>query len=114
MKKYFIFFIGLLLALPVLSQTRRLPRMSHGRTPQSYTAQLNYNVPPAIGAKRVLALLVEFAADSDPRTTGNGKFLLTQTAARMIDPPPYDPSYFDNRQIGFSGACCLHTRQVHT
>jgi hypothetical protein len=49
------------------------------------------------GLFRVLALLVDFQPDSDTLTTGNGKFLLQSTDARMIDPPPHDSLYFADK-----------------
>ncbi|MCX6164598.1 MAG: hypothetical protein NTU73_07000, partial [Ignavibacteriae bacterium] len=50
---------------------------------------------------KVIAVLVQFQEDSDPRTTGNGKFDLSNryynpTLQRdtVIDSPPYDSLYF--------------------
>ena len=45
---------------------------------------------------RVLAIRVEFQPDDDPRTTGNGEFLLTGSASQ-IDPPPHDSAYFSSK-----------------
>lgn len=46
---------------------------------------------------RVLALMVDFQPDTDTLTSGNGKFELHQTDARMIDPPPHDAGYFNSK-----------------
>ncbi|MGC8897381.1 MAG: T9SS type A sorting domain-containing protein [Bacteroidota bacterium] len=43
----------------------------------------------------LLAVMVEFQKDSDPRTTGDGTFDLTTRADSIIDPPPHDRAYFD-------------------
>lgn len=43
---------------------------------------------------RVLALMVEFQTDNDSRTSGDGRFQLHSTTARMSDPPPHDSLYF--------------------
>jgi len=43
---------------------------------------------------RVLALMVQFRQDSDPRTTGDGRFQLTAGNPSLIDPPPHDATYF--------------------
>ncbi|MEX1140458.1 MAG: T9SS type A sorting domain-containing protein [Bacteroidota bacterium] len=45
---------------------------------------------------RVLALRVQFQQDSDPRTTGNGSFLLSGSPFQ-IDPPPHDSAYFASK-----------------
>ncbi len=46
---------------------------------------------------RVLALMVDFQPDTDTLTSGNGRFQLQHTDARMIDPPPYDAAYFGSK-----------------
>lgn len=43
---------------------------------------------------KVLAVLVQFYPDSDPRTTGNGQFDLTSPSPALPDPPPHDSSFF--------------------
>ena len=42
---------------------------------------------------KVLAILVDFPASTDPRITGNGTFML-QSNPGMVDPPPHDTTYF--------------------
>ena len=42
----------------------------------------------------VLAVMVQFPPDSDPYTTGDGKFQLTPDAEAHTDPPPHDSRYF--------------------
>ena len=44
---------------------------------------------------RVLAAMVAFQEDSDPGTTGNGSFDLSDTLNRVLDTPPHNRSYFD-------------------
>ena len=43
---------------------------------------------------RVLAVMVQFRADTDPLTTGTGQFDLTTDPQRIIDAPPRDSAYF--------------------
>lgn len=45
---------------------------------------------------RVLALMAEFQQDTDPLTTGNGRFA-TSGSAFQIDPPPHDSAYFASK-----------------
>jgi len=44
---------------------------------------------------RILAAMVEFQRDNDPRTTGDGGFDLTTRTDSIIGPPPHDQSYFE-------------------
>jgi Secretion system C-terminal sorting domain len=46
---------------------------------------------------RILAIMVEFQADSDYQTTGNGMFQSNSTSLQLIDPPPHDSLYFKNK-----------------
>ncbi len=46
---------------------------------------------------RVLALMVDFQPDTDTLTSGNGKFELHQTDARLIDPPPRNAAFFSSK-----------------
>lgn len=47
---------------------------------------------------RVLAIMVQFQLDQDPRTTGNGQFeLFVGNPDSVIDAPPHDRAYFKNR-----------------
>ncbi|MBI4428830.1 MAG: VCBS repeat-containing protein [Ignavibacteriales bacterium] len=43
---------------------------------------------------RVLALLVDFQADQDAYTSGDGKFQLQTNVTGLIDPPPHDSTFF--------------------
>ena len=43
---------------------------------------------------RVLAIRVEFVADTSDQSTGTGKFLLQPDANLVIDPPPHNRTYF--------------------
>ncbi len=48
---------------------------------------------------RILAIMVEFQTDADDQTNGNGKLQSISTAATdtLIDPPPHDSLYFNNK-----------------
>lgn len=48
-----------------------------------------------IDTLRLLALRVEFVADTIAETTGDGKFMLQPPSEPTIDPPPHDRRYFD-------------------
>jgi hypothetical protein len=48
---------------------------------------------------RVLALMVEFPQDTDPRTTGNGTFILSPAGEPIIDPAPHDSAYFAHKLL---------------
>ncbi len=47
---------------------------------------------------RVFAVMVDFQTDTDPRTSGDGKFQLDANP-RVIDPPPHDSAYFAYKLI---------------
>jgi len=47
-----------------------------------------------IDTVRILALMVQFKQDNDPRTTGDGRFQLNAGNPAHIDPPPHDGAYF--------------------
>lgn len=51
---------------------------------------------PARGIVRVLALRVQFRTDNDPRTSGDGTFML-QPPYGQIDPPPHDSLFFASK-----------------
>jgi hypothetical protein len=54
-----------------------------------------------VGTFRILAVMVEFQADTDPRTTGNGQFgglpYLVAAGDTVIDPLPHDRAYFQRK-----------------
>ncbi|MCS7210913.1 MAG: T9SS type A sorting domain-containing protein [Chloroherpetonaceae bacterium] len=54
-----------------------------------------------IGQFRILAVMVEFQADNDPRTTGTGQFgglpYLVAAGDTVIDPLPHDRAYFQRK-----------------
>lgn len=54
-----------------------------------------------IGTFRILAVMVEFQADTDPRTTGTGQFgglpYLVAAGDTIIDPLPHDRAYFQRK-----------------
>ncbi|MGE5314825.1 MAG: T9SS type A sorting domain-containing protein [Acidobacteriota bacterium] len=43
---------------------------------------------------RILAVMVQFQTDTDNRTSGNGRFDLSDSVQRIIDAPPRDSAYF--------------------
>lgn len=46
---------------------------------------------------RVLAIMVQFKQDSDPRTTGDGRFQMSSGNQMMIDPAPHNAAYFSHK-----------------
>ena len=52
--------------------------------------------PPVVlpDTVRVLAVMVQFQADNDTKTTGNGQFDLVQPPLPPIDAAPHDGPYF--------------------
>jgi M6 family metalloprotease-like protein len=51
---------------------------------------------------RILALMVQFRADADEETTGDGRFVLQAAADATIDPPPHDAAYFAHQLLALS------------
>jgi M6 family metalloprotease-like protein len=51
---------------------------------------------------RILGLMVQFRADSDPETTGDGRFALQSSGEVTIDPTPHDAAYFGNQLLALS------------
>jgi hypothetical protein len=60
-------------------------------TPQVPAFQSN-----PVDTVHILAIMVEFQADHDDRTTGDGTFQMTGSQGQ-IDPPPHDSLYFKNK-----------------
>ncbi|MEX2117359.1 MAG: hypothetical protein WEB37_10765 [Bacteroidota bacterium] len=73
------------------SRQRTIPPSRRPMTAQQATV-----VGRGLQNVRVLALRVQFQQDSDPRTTGNGRFLLAGPPSQ-IDPPPHDSAYFSSK-----------------
>ncbi len=44
---------------------------------------------------RTLAIMVQFQPDQDSRTTGNGRFDLSETDTDILNPPPHNATYFE-------------------
>jgi hypothetical protein len=69
-----------------------------GGTPRTLSHRINATVPvraASVGdTLRILAIMVQFQTDTDPNSTGNGHFDLSNTAQRIIDAPPRDSAYF--------------------
>jgi M6 family metalloprotease-like protein len=63
-------------------------------TPVSVQRSLSSSFP--MNTLRVLAIMVDFQADVDEQTTGDGTFQLSGSADQ-IDPPPHDTTYFKNK-----------------
>lgn len=51
---------------------------------------------------RILAIRVDFPADDNPLTTGNGKFILTAADEATIDPPPHNRTYFEHQLLALA------------
>ena len=85
---------ALLLALPVALFAQQLshPVMA-SRDDASRTAHAYQSVPDTV---RLLAVMVQFQLDADPRTTGTGQFDLTPTGTPAIDQPPHNKRYFQD------------------
>ncbi len=49
----------------------------------------------AVDTLDILAIRVDFRADTIPQTTGNGRFLLAPSTQYTIDPPPHNREYFE-------------------
>ena len=60
------------------------------------------NVPAVPDTLRILAIRVEFQEDNNGLTTGSGKFELSSTSDRFIDPPPHNRSYFEQQLTALS------------
>ncbi|MCK4825841.1 hypothetical protein KA005_59380, partial [bacterium] len=45
----------------------------------------------------IVGIRVQFQADEDEMTTGNGQFDLSISTEPIINPPPHDRSYFENQ-----------------
>lgn len=103
MKKIYLASVLILLSSCILyAQTGRKSqelRMSH-----SISSINTYSPKPYIrftDSLKIVAILVDFQVDSDPLSTGNGKFDLTNKYFNpslqrdtVIDSPPYDSAYF--------------------
>ncbi len=53
----------------------------------------------AIDTLDILAIRVDFRADTIPQTTGNGRFLLAPSNQYTIDPPPHNREYFEAQML---------------
>jgi hypothetical protein len=90
----------LLLAVSLQGQTKEIPVFNHSLTlerndnPSDIPQLLRVANPES--SINVLAVMVEFPADSDDRTTGDGKFDLSLPAKKTLDAPPHNRSYFES------------------
>lgn len=73
--------------------------IKYGGVENKKTGKIDVSTTP--DTIKVIAVLVQFQEDNDPRTTGNGKFDLTNKYYNpnlqkdtVIDAPPYDSLYF--------------------
>lgn len=73
-----------------LLAAQRLSHPLHAEAPRNIHRTAAVTFPDTL---HVLAIMVQFQTDSDPRTSGNGQFDLTATNERIIDPPPHDSAY---------------------
>lgn len=53
----------------------------------------------AVDTLDILAIRVDFRADTIPQTTGNGRFLLSPSTQYTIDPPPHNREYFEAQML---------------
>lgn len=68
---------------------------------------------PVPGTLRVLAIRVEFPADDDPFTWGNGKMDLRgfgSPSDGLYYDPPHDRTYFENQMLGLRNFYLLNSR----
>lgn len=96
----FIYLLIIILFVPWLlfAQIERRPQFDHPLSIATATigdGDLSRISQPET-LLNILAVMVEFEEDSDSRTTGNGKFNLTEPAIKVIDAPPHDVNYFRN------------------
>lgn len=89
---FLLFLSTLVLSSSLQSQQ---PRVAYTRTISSVVQATQpralRSIPDTV---RVLAIMVAFQPDTDPRTTGDGRFNLQPISSRLIDPPPHDSAYF--------------------
>lgn len=87
-----------LLATLVLSHALFAQHLNHSLLPGESTREDARAFPrpfrTAADTLDVLAVLVQFQADADARTTGNGQFDLSVPATAGLDAPPHDAQYF--------------------
>lgn len=90
----------LLLAISLQGQTKEIPVFNHSLTLQRNDNQSgipqHLRVAYPESSVNVLAVMVEFPADSDDRTTGDGKFDLSLPAKKTLDAPPHNRAYFES------------------
>jgi len=55
--------------------------------------------PGRADSVRVLALMAQFEQDEDEKTTGDGRFDLSEPEDLVIDPPPHDRRYFEHQLL---------------
>jgi len=102
---YLRFFLNLALFwLPLSLCAQVLPKLlhaSHGIAADGGTLPHAPLQRLGVGTFRILAVMVEFQADVDPRTTGNGQFgglpYLVAAGDTVIDPLPHDRAYFQRK-----------------
>ncbi len=103
-KVIFILLLFVLSANVIFAQfiTKKSYSISHpvkfGNENKFSTPKKFITVPDTLN---IVAIMVQFQEDSDPRSTGNGKFDTSNTYYNpiiqrdtVIDSPPYDSSYF--------------------
>ena len=89
----------LLLALAV-AQPLYAQRMSHpvmSSRDDARSSPRSHASPP--DTVRILAAMAQFQADTDNRTSGDGRFVLTPPAAEIIDAPPRNRAYFEQHLL---------------
>lgn len=102
-KNFFLLALLIFIANSVLSQEKKfIPNLSH---PINSTVE-NSGLKPnkyiqGTDSFKVIAILVQYVPDTDPKTTGNGLFDLSNSYYNsstgkdtIVDAPPYDSAYF--------------------
>ncbi len=90
MSKKFIF-IWFFCVTILVAQQRTIKKVEHSLPNRTMSG-----IVPRTSV-RVLALMVEFQRDNDPRTSGDGTFLKAGQKIGELDPPPHDSTYFANK-----------------
>ena len=80
------------LALPATVMAQHLSHPVMASRDDAFSAPRSASAFP--DTVRVLAVMVQFRADNNPATTGNGRFDLSPTTAQVLDSPPHNAGFF--------------------
>ena len=86
----------ILLAAAFLFQILLSQKLSHPLRAESSDniARKSISIVSFPDTVKILAILVQFQPDTDPRTSGDGRFDLLLPTEKIIDSPPHDSAYF--------------------